>query len=343
MIAERARNHAGDNRKCGAKPCRDQEIEFKKSVPTSAPAVAAAAAESPKTFSERIFTSTPVAMTMVATLLAGLSTSEMTRAQYDRSMAAQLQAKAGDQWSFFQAKRLRGSLQQNDADVINLDEAHPLLSGAALSGAFAEVSNFPSDEQAMTALAEGKLPSLPIPVFQKPLQEAVNAVAAQRPEPEIAALLKNVSAQELDEAVQACKDTASKDDAILQPILKAQDKMQAFVLASSSAPAATGVVSLKRSLVAAKLAFAAHRYDAEARLNQTLAEVYELQVRLSNLSSDRHYLRSQRFFFGMLFAQFSVVMSTFAIAVRLRNMLWALAAGAGIFAVAFALYVYLYV
>src|SRR3569833_3912874 len=101
--------------------------------------------DAPKTLWERIFTSTPVAMTMVATLLAGLSTSEMTRAQYDRSLAAQLQAKAGDQWSFFQAKRLRGSLQQNDADLLNLDDNRQLLTGAALNDAIHAVPGLTAD------------------------------------------------------------------------------------------------------------------------------------------------------------------------------------------------------
>jgi hypothetical protein len=288
-------------------------------------------------------------MTMVATLLAGLSTSEMTRAQYDRSMAAQLQAKAADQWSLFQAKRLRGSLQQNDADILNLDEDRPLLNGAELADAVRTVHGVHVDDAAIAALTEGKLPTLPSPVVSPALQPAIDAVAAQRAESEIAARLKGVTEQELQDAVQACKDVATKDDAILQPILKQVDAIQNAVLASAKSADASAnsggarPPSLKRSVVAAKLTLATHRYEAEARLNQTLANVYELQVRASNLSSDRHYLRSQRFFFGMLFAQFSVVMSTFAIAVRLKNTLWALAAGAGIFAVAFALYVYLYV
>jgi hypothetical protein len=49
-------------------------------------------------------------MTVLATLLAGLSSSEMTQAQYFRSRAAQDQSKAGDQWGFFQAKRLRETI-----------------------------------------------------------------------------------------------------------------------------------------------------------------------------------------------------------------------------------------
>src|SRR5438067_13162521 len=78
----------------------------------------------------KILTATPVAMAVIATALAGLASSEMTRAQYDRSLAAQLQSKAGDQWGYFQAKKLRGALQHNTLDLLRstaqvrpLDEA----------------------------------------------------------------------------------------------------------------------------------------------------------------------------------------------------------------------------
>ena len=43
----------------------------------------------------------------------------------------------------------------------------------------------------------------------------------------------------------------------------------------------------------------------------------------------------------MLAAQAGVIVSTFAMAARKRNLLWTLAATAGIAAVAFAIYVYL--
>src|SRR5436190_24064109 len=66
----------------------------------------------------KILTATPVVMTVIATLLAGLSSSEMIRAQYDRSLAAQQQSKAGDQWSYFQAKRLRAAQQRNTLDLL---------------------------------------------------------------------------------------------------------------------------------------------------------------------------------------------------------------------------------
>ena len=67
-------------------------------------------ADLPQTKWGKVLATTPVVMTVIATLLAGLSSGEMIRAQYDRSLAAQQQSKAGDQWGYFQAKRLRAAL-----------------------------------------------------------------------------------------------------------------------------------------------------------------------------------------------------------------------------------------
>jgi hypothetical protein len=66
---------------------------------------------------EIIITTTPVILTVLATILAGLSSSEMIQAQYHRSLAAQNQSKAGDQWAFFQSKRIRGTMFEEAADV----------------------------------------------------------------------------------------------------------------------------------------------------------------------------------------------------------------------------------
>jgi hypothetical protein len=82
-------------------------------------------------------------------------------------------------------------------------------------------------------------------------------------------------------------------------------------------------------------------YLTEARLNQAIADLYELQVRKSNFAVERHYTRSQRFFYGMLGAQFGMIIATFAMAARQRNLLWSLATAAGLIAVSFAAYVYL--
>jgi len=84
-------------------------------------------AELPKTLWGSVRTATPVVITVVVTMLAGLASSEMTRAQYTRALAAQQQSKAGDQWGFFQAKRLRSALQGNTLDLLQSNtEVHPL-------------------------------------------------------------------------------------------------------------------------------------------------------------------------------------------------------------------------
>lgn len=77
-------------------------------------------AETPekKSLLDKVVTITPVVMAIIATLLAGLSSSEMTKAQYFRSVAGQNQSKAGDQWGFFQAKRIRGNQMENEVDLL---------------------------------------------------------------------------------------------------------------------------------------------------------------------------------------------------------------------------------
>src|SRR5437899_12657271 len=61
-----------------------------------------------KTLWSIVLSSTPVILTVVATILAGLSSSEMTQAHIHRALAGQNQSKASDQWTFFQFKRTRG-------------------------------------------------------------------------------------------------------------------------------------------------------------------------------------------------------------------------------------------
>jgi hypothetical protein len=84
------------------------------------------------------------------------------------------------------------------------------------------------------------------------------------------------------------------------------------------------------------------RYEAEARYNQAIANLIELEILQTNLAAERHSTRSQRFFVGMLAAQLAVISATFAIATQKRNLLWSLAAVAGLVAIAVAAYVTLF-
>lgn len=255
-----------------------------------------AQADLPQTAMGRALAATPVVMTVIATLLAGLASSEMTKAQYERAYAAQLQSKAGDQWAFFQAKRLRGEMQRNTLDT---------LMAAGVAGPASGVTAPPPPAA---------------PVVAPELRAALDAAAEEAPPETMNPVLQALDWDVLREALKAAKARASAYDAVTSPLVKEAG-----------------------TTVAGRLAFNAARYDEEARLNADVARLYELQVRKANLKAERHHLRSQRFFFGMLAGQAGVIVSTLALAARQRNLLWGVAAGAGLVAVAFAVYVYLYV
>jgi len=287
-------------------------------------------ADMPQTTWGRILLATPVVMTVVATLLAGLASSEMTRAQYTRSLAAQQQAKAGDQWSFFQAKRLRGTMQLSTLDVLKGTAAVRPLDEAGLKR-LGEV-----DAAVSAALLKGDLPPVPGSApSEPPLKSALEAVERMKPEHEIRSLLASVKTETVDEAIQAARDRAAGFDAATTPISRGVDGLE-------KAMAAAGSTELVRDVTAARLRYTAARYEIEARLNQAIANLYELQVRMSNVAAERHHRRSERFFLGMLAAQAAVITATFALAARQRSILWGLAAGVGVVAIAFAVYVYLW-
>lgn len=295
-------------------------------------------ADLPQTMWGKILTATPVVMTVVATMLAGLASSEMTRAQYSRSLAAQQQSKAGDQWGYFQAKRLRGALQRSTLDLLqNTTEVHP-LDTAALEQADPELKSA-AGQQALAALQKGELPVSPSTLAVPPTVKAVlDVTETSATETEIAGLLAKVDNKTLAAILGAARDNAASFDASMRPVDQAIDHLEKTLTQQSNV-----AVSLRRDFTAARLRYTAARYDAEARLNQAIGNVYELQVRKSNIEAERHHTRSQRFFFGMLAAQAGVIIATFAIAARKRNLLWSLAAAAGAAAVGFAVYVYLFV
>ncbi len=281
----------------------------------------------PQTKWGKILISTPVIMTIVATMLAGLASSEMTRAQYDRALAAQQQSKAGDQWGYFQAKKLRSALQHNTLDLLQATaDVHP-LDAAAL-----EKSAGSLDAATLDALQKSEVPLVPAPTLDARVKAAIEAVENSKPEPDIAALLAKVDDNTLADSLRVAKDDALAFDAATKPVNQAIDRLEKSF--------ATTDKSLSRDFTVARLRYTAARYDAEARLNQVIANLYELQVRKNNISAERHHKRSGRFFYGMLIAQAAVIIATFSIAAQKRSLLWSLAAAAGLAAVSFAVYVF---
>ncbi len=98
-----------------------------------------APAEPPKSTRERALAAVPIVLTVLATILAGLSSSEMTQSMYYRSLAAQHQAKAASQWEFFQAKRIRGATMEGTGDLISALADPPPLDAAQLRSAAGRV------------------------------------------------------------------------------------------------------------------------------------------------------------------------------------------------------------
>jgi len=290
----------------------------------------------------------------------------MTRAQYDRALAAQQQSKAGDQWSFFQAKRLRGALQHNASDLLQSTvEVRPLRAAtlkeaaeqlpaqpeqaeaAKVRAELLALLDSPAGQQALAFLQRGEAPQPgPAPTIDPEVKAALAAIENLTPDEELVLLLARVSLKSVNGALLTARDRAQAYDATTKPINDTIDKLEnllarqaALVQVKSGGPGSGS--SIARDFTAARLRYASQRYENEARLNQAIATFYELQVRKSNISAERHHNRSQRFFIGMLAAQLGVIVSTLAMAARQRNLLWSLAALAGLAAIAFAVYVYL--
>jgi hypothetical protein len=239
--------------------------------------------------------------------------------------------------------RQAGASAGQQAEVEKLQaEMLPLLDSAA-------------GQQALGYLQSGEVPRLAAaPTVDAKIKAALDGLEKLAPDTEMVPLLAGFTENELEQAVHAARDQSQAFDALTQPVNRTIEQLNelfARLMARvpslpSNAPELSGpgsVWSLQRDFTAARLGYAASRYEVEARLNQGIANLYELQVRKSNIAAQRHHMRSQRFFFGMLAAQLGVIVSTLAMAARRHNLLWSVAAVAGLLAVAFAVYVYLYV
>jgi hypothetical protein len=229
---------------------------------------------------------TPIVMTVIATMLAGVASSEMTKAQYDRSFAAQLQSKAGDQWGYYQAKKLRSAVAHNTLDLLAATSDVQPLDAAALPNA---------DTATVAALTKNQLPEAAPAQFDASMETALEAVENSKSETEIAAALAKVKTVQLMEPLMAAQAVATAFDNAIQPINKASDKFDDTLMA--------GDQNIFRSFSAVRLRYTSAHYDAEARLNQSIASIYELQVRQNNYSAEKHHRRSGKFFYGMLAAQ----------------------------------------
>lgn len=403
----------------------------------------------PRNVWETVLTTTPVVLTVLATLLAGLSNSEMIQAQYFRSLAAQSQSKAGDQWGFFQAKRIRGTsfelsiaqlpvlaraghfdpdglltaavdvargMRRADRGTEQLERicfehrkdlasrhyaplreaADNLRKTTILDvAATGEVEDTLTEEitegeprQSITYLKSFLDSNQPPPVKSTPIEdprirEALEGISQRKTDEELAPVLRQIDPEAIRQALATVQADADAFEQECQTVSKALNRIdqsvseeltivRAFHQSVGAVEAALAEVAalsekvpslgttlsdirradavigsaaeaLYHRFLEVQQSFTARRYSVEAVYNKKAADLYEVQVRKHSTTSDRHRLRSQQFFYGMLCAQAGVTVSSLSLAARKRNVLWALAGLAGLVALGFSLFVYLFV
>lgn len=227
--------------------------------PSPTPA-ASPPAEKPTGLWGMVLTATPVALTALATAFAGLSSSEMTQAMYHRSLAAQHQSRAGNQWAFFQAKRIRGNGIESSVEVLqalghpepldahkaaaDVERIHTLIVQADKQVDVPKVGTQADPtrrEGGRTFLLSERLKhaeSGPPTVEPRPLsdptarqafEEAVAAIQKRRTEGETTALVARLSPETIDEAIRLAEDDADRFEQACEPVNEAVRELRAFV------------------------------------------------------------------------------------------------------------------
>jgi hypothetical protein len=172
----------------------------------------------------------------------------MTQAMYHRSLAAQHQSRAGDQWAFFQAKRIRGNGLEASGELLQvlghpepfdptqaefalvrmqqlLEEhksgpggADPTKSAAdAIKAARARLSATaaPTGQWALPTVAFTPLPD---PAVRQAYEDVVQAIQKRQPESETTALVAKLSPEAIDEAIRLAEDDADRFDKACEPV-----------------------------------------------------------------------------------------------------------------------------
>ena len=277
--------------------------------------------DAPKSLFQRLGAALPIALTAIATAFAGLSSSEMSRAMFWRSVAAQDQAKAASQWSFAGFKRDRAMMAENTAATLRAIAGYPESAAVPETPAPAVVEQVRKWMQA---------PDANPPPAAAPLQLVLNALLRRGAEPETVKLAGKIPPAELEAAIDDGHAQANG----VEGAWDAEAKAVREAAAKATKDGRTAVVARQSDADA-------RRYRAESTMNFWVGYLYEVRVKASVFQSDRHRARSENFFYAMLGAQVGATVASLALARRTGNALWFLAGIAGAIAVAFGAYVYL--
>jgi hypothetical protein len=287
--------------------------------------------ELPSTFNEKIGAALPIALTAIATAFAGMSTSEMTRAMYWRSAAAQDQAKANDQWTLAGFKRDRSLIVQTTAVQLR-----------AMAGyrAGPEISRTPTPDVVRKAgrwLGGGDEP----PVEDANIAAVLIAVRDRRSEEEGVRLARELPFNAIEQAIAAAERSAYEVDTAWDAEVSEADRRAREATTAAQSTGDAKAIAASNLAQAARFEADYHRYRAQATMNQWVGCFYEMRVRKAVGESVRHRTRSENFFYAMLAAQVGATLASLGMARKQKSALWLVAGVSGLVAVGFGTWVYL--
>ena len=279
-------------------------------------------AEQPKSVFDKLGAALPIALTALATAFAGMSTSELQQAMFWRSFAAQDQAKATAQWTLAGFKRDRALICQTAAAQLRA------AAGNGTTNPFAGTPPAGADPQAVAWLAGKGPPTAKLPeVTDENLRKLLADIQARAPEAELLKQAARVPAATVNAAIDEAEKAVERTDKDWDPTVKAAARLAG---PEAAVPAQAAGFELEQ-----------RRYRAESGLNQGVGFLYEARVKVSSAESEKHQRKSRNFFYAMLAAQVGATVSALAMARRHKSLLWAVAGGTGVVALAIGAYVYL--
>ena len=295
-----------------------------------------------KSFLAKLGAAIPVALTAIATILAGMSTGALSQSMYWRSTAAQDQAKVNDQWAFAQAKRVRSQVCYEAKRVLEgiagyvkvtvpkkTDEPAEVTQVGKWLGSTGEKPEAPPADMVTDAAIVGVLQHLHHRDSEADILKEARKVKAEVLEKVLADATTKALAVEnawKDERDAARKETTT----LLKALADEKDDEKARAAAAAKVSAARAIEDDIDD----------RRYRAESSMNFWVGYLYEVRVKSSTSTSDSHLRRSQNFFVAMLVAQIGSVLASLGMN-RKKGSLSAVALLAGMVAIGFGAYVFL--
>ena len=164
-----------------------------------------------------------------------------------------------------------------------------------------------------------------LPIADKQIVDTIRGIESNASESDLERQAGEISQEEIDRAIATANENSAAFSRVSDPMALGRQtlaevcnllsrEVAAFERAARQAPdevvaiEPTGALGAIHDLGSqfsigvdvSGLNFNSNRYQREARDNQVLAQILEIQVRRDSFLSERHRLRSRQFFYGML-------------------------------------------